>query len=69
MKIVGLIGEQFLEQDHFAHTEKTENIMIGFLPIRSATTPQKIEAKNLPTKYDAPMQYKKTIIIHTSNYV
>jgi hypothetical protein len=33
--------------------------MIGFRPIRSATTPQKSEAKNRPTKYDAPMQHKQ----------
>ncbi|BAT12558.1 Os11g0134950 [Oryza sativa Japonica Group] len=39
------------------HTDKIENLMIGFLPIRSATTPQKSEAKHLPIIYDAPTKH------------
>ena len=34
---------------------KRENAMIGFLPTRSATTPQNREPANLPAMYDAPV--------------
>lgn len=37
----------------YTYTDKIENAMTGFRPIRSAIIPQKTEAKPLPTMYDA----------------
>lgn len=47
-KAAAIINDPF--KINCTHTEATENIMMGFLPTRSATTPQKNETKNRPTK-------------------
>jgi hypothetical protein len=37
-----------------SYVESNDNAITGFRPMRSATIPQKIDAKALPTIYDAP---------------
>ena len=39
----------------------------GFRPMRSAKIPQIIEVKVLPSIYEAPRKFKKTVLIKFSN--